>query len=90
MFFVLSGIIVMLMISYAYFVNETVLNIVARKNIDSSMTALSSEVSEYEFEYMEYKNTITLDFANTYGFNESSRTTFISRAPQTTQLTFSE
>jgi hypothetical protein len=89
-FFVLISILLVLAMCYAYFVNKTVLNIVARKNIQEEISVLSSDISGLEFDYMKYKNTITLGYTHDLGFNDVKNTTFITRGTSDTRLTLQE
>ena len=43
---------------YAYFVNQTILNIVERENIEEEIVMLNSKISELEFDYIALKNKI--------------------------------
>ena len=66
-------------ILYVYFVNQTILNIVARENLEGDIVALNSEISEMEFEYISQKNAITLVYAYSLGFKDANNVKFASR-----------
>jgi len=89
-FFAIIGTLFVLASFYAYFVNRTVMNVVARKDIQTQMTELSSNVSEFEFKYMKYKNTITLDYTRSLGFSDARNTIYISRGSGERRLTLRE
>jgi len=90
LFYVLASALLLLSFFYAYYVNATVMNVVSRKAIQTQITDLSSAVSELEFEYMSYKNTITLAYTKSLGFNDVNDTIFISRNSGDTRLTLRE
>ncbi len=75
---------------YAYFVNQTVVNIVERQSVQTKITDLSSYLSELEFEYMKHKSTLTLEHTKSIGFVDADETIFISRRPTDTRLTLVE
>lgn len=66
-------------ISYAYLVNQTILNIVERENVEESIITLSSDISEMEFEYISLKNDINLAYAHSIGFVDVVNVKFASR-----------
>ena len=67
---------------YAYFVNQTVWNIVARQNATKEIAKVSSDVAELEASYMNLSGELTLDHAYALGFHEvkSEDTTFVERS----------
>tara|TARA_Y100001935_G_scaffold235865_1_gene220111 strand:+ start:535 stop:852 length:318 start_codon:yes stop_codon:yes gene_type:complete len=66
----LAGIIVTSFVSYIYLVNRTVLNVVAREEIEETLSNLHGDVSELEFSYITLKNSITMHYALEQGFQE--------------------
>lgn len=66
-------------IFYAYLVNQTVLNIVERENIQDEITTLNSRISELEFKYIALKNNINLEYAHSLGFINAKNVKFASR-----------
>jgi len=73
------GLLLFFSISYVYFINQTILNIVARENLEGDIVALNSEISEMEFEYIAQKNKITLSYAYSVGFKDANNVKFASR-----------
>jgi len=67
------------LIFYVYLINQTILNIVARENIESDIVVLNSEISEMEFEYISQKNAVTLGYAYSLGFEDADNIKFASR-----------
>jgi len=80
-------IVLLLLGTYVFSVNQTVRHIVERKELEASNSALGSHVSELEFTYMRYKNDITQERALSSGFSEATKVTFVSRIPEGTTLT---
>ena len=66
-------------IFYTYLVNQTVLNIVERENIQDEITTLNSKISELEFRYIALKNNINLEYAHSLGFVNVKNVKFASR-----------
>ncbi len=73
------GLLVFSAISYVYFVNQTILNIVARENLEADIVVMNSEISELEFEYIAQKNKITLNYAYSLGYEDADNVKFASR-----------
>jgi hypothetical protein len=67
-------------IVYIYAVTRTVHNIVDRQSIERELSLLSTNISEFEFQYIAIKNGVTIDLAKSLGFQLSSHTVFVSRA----------
>lgn len=66
-------------ISYAYFVNKTVLHIVARKDLKEEVALASARIAEMEYEYMQTKSELTQEYAHTLGFREVEKPHFVTR-----------
>lgn len=77
LFYVSLVLLVCFAILYAFFVNETVTNIVERKEVQTQITELNSELSELEFAYIKHQNSITLDYAHKIGFIEVEPTQYV-------------
>lgn len=78
-FWSLIGVIIASAVLYVVFVTQTINNVVERKQLESEISSLSIAVSEMEFQYISYKNDITLEKAYDLGFKESPETHFASR-----------
>jgi len=76
----LFGVIGLLILSYAYFVNATIVNAVAKTSLESDISTLTSALGEKEAEYLTLKRGISLAYAKSLGFEEAGKeaTTFVS------------
>lgn len=77
MFFIGVVILVLVFFLYAYLVNKTVMNVVARQNTEKNISSLSTSVGDLESKYMAEKSGVTLQLALAKGFKEDPSTTFI-------------
>ncbi len=57
-------------VSYIYLVNRTVLNVVAREEVETVLSTLGTKVSELEFKYISLKNVVTMQYAYDRGFTK--------------------
>lgn len=78
-FYILVGVIALFLVAYVYLVNQTVWNIVSRKNITKEISNVAGEVASLESSYMALSGSITLDHAYTLGFQDinNAETTFV-------------
>jgi len=67
-FWSLFSISAIFIIFYGYFLNSAMMNAVSRQNMEKEITILSSNVNTMEFQYLNLKNSVTLDLAKTKGF----------------------
>lgn len=65
---------------YMFFVNQAVLNVVAREEIENDLASLNAKVSELEFEYISLKNSITIKYAYDRGFKDVTDIAFAERS----------
>jgi hypothetical protein len=72
--------IVFSLIIYAYLIDKTVFNIVARQNNSAELAVLNSKISELESQHIQLQNAISPDFAKTLGFNDVVSPEYISMA----------
>jgi len=70
---------VSLLFTYSYFVNATVLSVVGRKNAETEISLVSSQVSGMEAQYLSHVNELTLDLAYSRGFKEKKNVVFAQR-----------
>jgi hypothetical protein len=68
----LLSVIVALLFAYAYFVNGTIQNIVEAKDMKAKISSLTSSVSNLESEYLAERSTMSLSYAKSLGYSESS------------------
>jgi hypothetical protein len=66
-------------IFYVYFVNQTILNVVLRENLEQSIVEIQSEISELEFNFITEQKELDMQFALANGFNEIETPLYISR-----------
>lgn len=59
-----------LLFMYAYFVQNSVFNIVQREKLSSEISTLSAKVSVLEANYITMRSAINIDTAGRLGFNE--------------------
>jgi hypothetical protein len=86
-FSILSVSIVVVLVLYGYFVNETVFNIVSRKNLESEIATLNSDIGALELKYISSKNNVTLEYAYAKGFKDVTSTTYVARPTDSAALT---
>ncbi len=82
-FFSLAALLLTFFLLYAYLVNKTVMNVVARENAENDISELSTTIGTLESQYMTLKNSVTLDLAYSRGFKDATPSQFISRGPAT-------
>lgn len=75
--------------SYAYLINKTVLNVVAREKAEDQIASLNSKVGDMEFKEMSLRNTLTLDLAHSLGFSDATTINFVNRSTPAKNLSFS-
>ena len=80
-FWTLLAAIVLMMISYIYFINKTVRNVVLRQNLQNEIATLNSNLSDTEFSYINTVGSITLDTAHQLGYVAATQSekTFVTR-----------
>ena len=79
---------ILLAFLYAYMVNKTVWNVVARENAEKNISSISSNIDDMEFQYIALKNAITPDLAASLGYTESDNTVFITRNDASENLSY--
>jgi hypothetical protein len=79
LFFVFAALLVATFGFYVYLVNATIMNVVAREKVESTISELSTTIGDLEFKYISLKNNITLDLAREKGFTDASPTAFLAR-----------
>lgn len=77
----LLGLIGVMALVYAAFINATISNIVATKDLQSKVAVLTTSVSDLESQYLSAKSSVTADLAVAEGFSSpKSDPIYISRA----------
>ena len=67
-FWTLFSIFVFLLVSYGIEINNTIMNAVSKQNMEKEMITLNSDINSMEFQYINAKNQITLEYANSLGY----------------------
>lgn len=73
----LVGVIVIAGGFYMYAINETVRNVVERRDLQGEVATLQSEIGDLEFTYIEQKNAITMDTAEQFGFRKAQQPSYV-------------
>lgn len=79
LFFILAATFVSIFLLYAYLVNKTIMNVVARQHTEKSISALSSKLGDLEAKYLALQGGVTIDLAYARGFKDANPQ-FISRS----------
>ena len=64
---------------YGFLVRGAIVNIVARQDVESEISLLNSKILDLESEYIQIKNSITLEKAHDLGFVTVSAQKFVTR-----------
>lgn len=70
---ILVTLVVTLSCVYAYFINGTIQNIVAAKEMRAEITTLTSSVGALEADYLAQKSVLDLPYAHALGFSDGSQ-----------------
>lgn len=71
---------------YVYFVSVSVLHVVMQQEVERNITALHSEISKLEAEYIKAQHAMSNDIASLQGYVEVSDKIFIDRSQSTLVL----
>jgi hypothetical protein len=85
-FWSLLVILTLCVISYGLLFRGALVNIVARQNMESELSSLSSKVANLESDYIKAKNGITQELAVNLGFIAVSNQKFVTKDTKTTGL----
>lgn len=77
-FITLSSIIVFSVVFYIYCIIGTVYNVVDREVAENKANDLSLKIEDKHFKLLSLKNDMTLSFAKSLGFEETSKSVYIS------------
>jgi len=86
---ILFSVFALLLVSYGFLVNATIMNAIERQNIEKEILSLSSDINQKEFGYLEAKNSITIDLALANGFIQVKNQKFVSVEPVSSSLSLS-
>lgn len=87
--FLAAGIVV-LSLSYIFFLHSAIANVVAREAILKENRVLSTQVSELEGKYFSVKNKINIELAHEKGFKDSGVASYISAKSVTAMANHNE
>ena len=80
LFWSLLGMLIVLLGTYGYMVNQTVWNAFNKDRAEADIVALNSKLGDLEFQYMSLSNNISIEKAYELGFqNATGKTIFASR-----------
>lgn len=88
-FFLLSVLCVTLACVYGYFIQMTIIRVVAREKAGSALSALRSETANLENEYFALDTGVTIDRARALGFVEAQNVAYVERGV-TSGLSFNQ
>lgn len=77
--FALLGLCVALGTYYAILINQTILNAVEERRVQSSISEIKKDIAELELAFIESENGLNLDYAYTLGFNDVLDRQFVTR-----------
>lgn len=79
---VLVSVLGMLSISYAYFINATIIHALAQTDLEQEISQMTSSLSEYESELIALKRNVSLDYARSIGLIDPGieRTIYVSKS----------
>lgn len=72
---ILLSLVIALACVYSYFVNGTIQNIVAAKDIRAEVSSLTSSLGKLEAQYLAKKSTVNEEYAKVFGYKDGSAST---------------
>ena len=78
-FWFMAGLSLLSLGVYFYAINATARNIALRANLENRVTEAENSLSGLEFHYIELKNSVSMELAYQYGFQEVQNPLYISR-----------
>lgn len=79
-FWVLAIVSILSVFIYIYAINAISRNIAVRQNLEKQIASASANLDSLEFAYIELKNSVTIELAYQYGFQEVKNPLYVSRA----------
>lgn len=73
---------------YVYFLQQTVSHVVERRDLNSSIATLQSDIGDAEYNYGTSVSEVTKDKALALGFEPVSSATYVTRADRGTFVSF--
>lgn len=65
---------------YIYAINATAHHLAVRQNLEGHVAEMNADLATLEFESIALKNSITVDTARQYGFNEVKEPLYVARS----------
>jgi hypothetical protein len=87
---VLLFLILLLLGSYSYFIDQSVKNIVSRKNIEREMALLNASLGSLELDYVSSQAKVGSELAYSLGFSDSGDVYFVSKELRDSHLTLND
>ena len=81
LFWTLLGVFFLSVGFYIYFVNMTIHNTVTLENLENKSSQISFNIGTKEFQYINLRNSITVELAYSLGFKDTGVKNYISRVP---------
>jgi cell division protein FtsL len=80
LFFIAASFLLLAFVAYVYFLSESVVYVVMRKQTDQEIATVNSHVSDLESQYIAAQHGISAELASKDGFVETDQKTFIDMA----------
>ncbi len=81
LFFILATALICMVASYLYFLNVTIVNVVAIEDGEKAIAMLNSRIGELESRYITQKASVSLELAYSLGFTDSGSASYLSLLP---------
>lgn len=72
---------------YVYAINATAHHLAVRQNLERHVAELNAEIASLEFTHIQARNSITIDTAREYGFQEVKTPLYVTRSESASALT---
>jgi hypothetical protein len=83
LFYFACSLLVIVASLYMYFVSESVMHVVMRKEIDSEISDLATTIGQLDTAYIEMQHSVSSDIASLKGFKIAKEKVFIDKASDT-------
>lgn len=89
-FWFLASVSLLSLFVYIYAINAAAHHIAVRQNLEKEVAETNTRLSTLEFNVIALKNNVTLEVAQSYGFEEVSAPLYVSRTSSASSLTFND
>ena len=83
---VMFGVLVLLVLSYMYFVSMSIVEVVMRQEASRDIRSLQTEIALLETTYIDAQHAISADIASLQGFVQTADKIFLDRTPSSLVL----